>query len=98
MCIFFSPNLQLLLPTFSILSVTLVKLVLQTKKKKEMNTAESNSKNQEIIYGEPFFSEFSIFRRKQPKQQWTSYEMTLLIASWTGILIFMVSLLLYFFE
>lgn len=35
MCIFFSPNLQLLLPTFSILSVTLVKLVIQTKKKKE---------------------------------------------------------------
>ncbi len=32
MCIFFLPKLQLLLPTFSILSVTLAKLVLQTKR------------------------------------------------------------------
>ncbi|MBL4624616.1 MAG: hypothetical protein JKY42_05700 [Flavobacteriales bacterium] len=64
-----------------------------------MHTTESNSNNQDMIYGEPFFSEFSIFGRKQPKQQQrTGYEMTLLIASWTGILIFAVSLLLYLFE
>ncbi|MBL4651677.1 MAG: hypothetical protein JKY53_02275 [Flavobacteriales bacterium] len=63
-----------------------------------MHTTELNSDTQNNVYDAQFYSDFSIFRRKQPKQERTGYEITLLIASWTGILIFVVSLLLYFFE
>lgn len=63
-----------------------------------MRGRDPENRQKVVPFDEQFFSDFTIFGRKHPTQQRTRYEILLLIASWTGILIFLASLLLYLFE
>ncbi len=63
-----------------------------------MQIRNSENRQKDVRFDEQFFSDFTIFGRKHPTQQRTRYEILLLIASWSGILIFVASLLLYLFE